>query len=446
MKTYEKYKDSGIEWIGEIPEHWETLKIKQLAVGENTLFLDGDWIESKNIIFDEGDYRYITTGNIGEGKYKEQGNTYITQETFEELNCLEVYTNDLVISRLNHPLGRTCIIPDLNNKIVTSVDNVVLRPNKKYSKEFLNCFFSNSKYFDFTKLEGRGATMQRISRTILANIKIVLPPTKEEQTAIANYLDKKTAEIDQLIAEKEQLVALYQEEKTAIINQAVTKGINPDVKLKDSGIEWLGDIPEHWEDIRLKYLGNFINGYSFKSTDFKSSGVRVLKISNIQHMSIDWSDESFIDEEFYDTKSDFRVLQNDLVFALTRPIISTGIKVALMDSDEKILLNQRNSIFRPKMKMTKWIYFILLSSRFVQEFDKQIDKTGQQPNISSNDIGEISIPVPPKEEQTEIVQHIENESERIDAKIAKAEKYINLLTEYRTALISEVVTGKIKVI
>src|SRR5690554_7408304 len=95
MKTYEKYKDSGIEWIGEIPEHWETLKIKQLAVGENTLFLDGDWIESKNIIFDEGDYRYITTGNIGEGKYKEQGNTYITQETFEELNCLEVYTNEI---------------------------------------------------------------------------------------------------------------------------------------------------------------------------------------------------------------------------------------------------------------------------------------------------------------------------------------------------------------
>jgi type I restriction enzyme S subunit len=91
MKRYDSYKDSGIEWIGEIPEHWEDVKIKQLAVGSNTLFLDGDWIESKEIVFDENNIRYITTGNIGEGKYKDQGNAFITEETFEKLNCTEVF-------------------------------------------------------------------------------------------------------------------------------------------------------------------------------------------------------------------------------------------------------------------------------------------------------------------------------------------------------------------
>lgn len=105
MRKYDSYKDSGIEWIGEIPSHWNELRIKQLAIGENTLFLDGNWIESKEIVFDEDNIRYITTGNIGEGKYKEQGSGYITEETFEKLNCTEVYPGDIIISRGNVPIS-----------------------------------------------------------------------------------------------------------------------------------------------------------------------------------------------------------------------------------------------------------------------------------------------------------------------------------------------------
>src|SRR5690606_13564006 len=258
MKQYDTYKDSGIEWIGEIPSHWKEVRIKQLAVGENTLFLDGDWIESKEIVFDEDNIRYITTGNIGEGKYKEQGSGYITEDTFGKLNCTVVYPGDLLISRLNPPIGRACIIPELGKRVVTSVDNVILRPNESYSKNFLVNFFSNSKYFEYTMLEGRGATMQRISRSILGNIKIVVPNSLQEQTAIATYLDRKTVEIDALIADKKRLLELYEEEKTAIINQAVTKGINPEVRMKDSGIEWLGEIPEHWEVKRLSWCFGII--------------------------------------------------------------------------------------------------------------------------------------------------------------------------------------------
>jgi len=197
---------------------------------------------------------------------------------------------------------------------------------------------------------------------------------------------------------------------------------------------------------KLKYVGKFINGYSFNSDEFITYGVRVLKISNIQHMKIDWTDASFIDEAYYDKLPNFRVFKNDLVFALTRPIISTGIKAAIVDIDEKILINQRNSIFRTKKIETKWIYYILLCSQFINEFDMRIDKTGQQPNISSNDIGDISIPVPDKKEQVSIIAYIEKETARIDAKIKKTKKLIELLKEYKTALISEVVTGKIKII
>ena len=171
-----------------------------------------------------------------------------------------------------------------------------------------------------------------------------------------------------------------------------------------------------------------------------------MKISNIQTMKLDWSDESFIEESFYDKYESFRVQKNDLVFALTRPIISTGIKAAIVDTDERILLNQRNSMFKATEAVhTKWMYYLILNKQFVQEFDKQIDKTGQQPNISSNDIAEISVPFPTASEQIEIIEHIETECARLDTIIDKFKKQIELFKEYRTTLISEVVTGKIDV-
>jgi len=288
--------------------------------------------------------------------------------------------------------------------------------------------------------------MQRISRGLLGDV--ILPVTVDpaEQSAIASFLAHKTAEIDQLIANKEKLIALYEEEKTAIINRAVTRGLDPQVTLKPSGVDWLWDIPEHWEVKRFKYLGRFVNGYSFNSSDFTSYGVRVMKISNIQTMKLDWSDESFVEESFFDKYEGFQVRENDLVFALTRPIISTGIKAAIVDTDEKILLNQRNSMFKVSGQVhTKWMFYLILSSQFVQEFDKQIDKTGQQPNISSNDIAEISVPVPALSEQKNIIANIETEYSRLDTIIDKFKKQIDLFKEYRTTLISDVVTGKIDV-
>jgi len=437
MKTYAKYKDSGIEWIGEIPEHWTSVSLKWIS----KIYSGGTPSKNKPEYWSEGTIPWLNSGTVNQGDITE-ASEYITEEALSNSSAKWIPEKAILIALAGQ--GKTKgMVAQTQFKATCNQSLGIIVPNLPELNRFL-LYWLRKNYQNIRNLGG-GDKRDGINLEMIGSIPIPLP-TKTEQKAIANYLDRKTEDLDHLIAEKRQLVKLYQEEKTAIINQAVTKGINPNAVLKDSGIEWLGDIPEHWKTNRLKHIGDFINGYSFKSTDFKSSGVRVLKISNIQNMKIDWSDESFIDEEFYESKSNFRVLQNDLVFALTRPIISTGIKVALMDSDEKILLNQRNSIFRPKQDIIKWIYFILLSSKFIQEFDKRIDKTGQQPNISSNDIGEISIPIPKESEVFKIVEFIESESQRIDAKIKKAKKYIQILTEYRTALISEVVTGKIKVI
>lgn len=449
MTPYPKYKPSGIEWIGDIPEHWEVKRMKYLAVGINTLFLDGDWIESKNIVFDEENIRYITTGNIGEGKFKEQGGGYITEETFEKLNCTEVFPGDLVISRLNPPIGRACIIPDFGKRIVTSVDNVILRPSSKYLKQFLVHFFSNVRYFDFTLIEGRGATMQRISRSILGNIHVVVPKTIEEQTAIADYLDKKTTAIDELIANKEQLLKLYEEEKTALINHAVTKGLNPDAPIKDSGIAWLGEIPEHWEVKKLKYVAKMKGGFAFSSKDFCADGVQLIKIANLYNNNLDLTRQpTFLPTSFVDNHSDWVVNNKDILMSMTGTLGKRdyGFAIIVNEAEDVFLLNQRVSKFYSISGLVPELLLFCLRSEYFLNSIFSIPAGTKQGNLSNEDVLNQIIVFPSEAtEQQSIVDYIEAESKKIEAQIARTRKLIDLLTEYRTALISEVVTGKIKV-
>jgi len=211
-----------------------------IALRPGSLFIDGDWVESKDLA-DEG-IRYITTGNVGEGRYKEQGSGYISQAKFDELRCTEVLPGDVLISRLNLPIGRACVVPDLGERIITSVDNIITRPDSGYSRSYLAYMLSSASHFANMEILARGTTMQRISRSTLGQARFAFP-TSEEQTAIATFLDRETAKIDALVAEQEKLIALLQEKRQAVISHAVTKGLNPNAPMKDSGVEWLGEMP-----------------------------------------------------------------------------------------------------------------------------------------------------------------------------------------------------------
>lgn len=211
-------KDSGIEWIGKIPEGWETCRLKNVAdpLQENS-FIDGDWIESPDIT-DEG-IRYLTTGNVGDGLYKRQGNGYISQETFKDLNCKYAYPGDLVIARLNAPYGRSCILEDDEDSYVLAVDIVILRTlqDKRYICYFTQCPGYQRAVEDYS----RGTAMKRISRNNLGNIDVLLPPLAEQQ-AIADYLDEKCAAIDKLIAIKQAKIDKLNDYKKSLIYEYVT--------------------------------------------------------------------------------------------------------------------------------------------------------------------------------------------------------------------------------
>lgn len=443
MKKYDNYKDSGIEWIGKIPKHWDESKIKYLSKEPNSLFIDGDWIESK-VIIEEG-IRYITTGNIKVGYYSEQGSGFISEETFAELNCTEVFEGDLVISRLNNPIGRACIIPNLNNRIVTSVDNVIFRPDSNVNKFYLLYLFSSKEYFEITDLISRGATMQRISRGLYGNIKIPLPSI-EEQNAIANYLKHKTTQIDTLISKKEQFISLLQEERTAVINQAVTKGLAPKVKLKDSGIEWLGEIPEHWIPKKLKFFCFItkLSGFEYtKEWETNENGdIIALRGYNISNGRVNDIKTERISSELSLKLFRSKLYKNDIVY----PCTGTIGNAAIIEENDKYHINQNIARINPNSDLVypKFLFYNLIADATKKQIDFN-NSSSMQPVILIGDLRNITIAFPPYEEQVQLVTIIEKALEQFDIMLNNSEKEIELLKEYKMALISEVVTGKVDV-
>lgn len=438
MKRYDNYKCSGVEWIGKIPEHWSKTRIKYLALEDDTLFIDGDWIESDVIV--ESGIKYITTGNVGVGVYKEQGLGHIAQETFDALNCTEVFEGDLIISRLNVPIGRCCIVPNLNNRIVTSVDNVILRPNSKTDKRYLLHLFSSKEYFEHTELIARGATMQRISRGLFGKMSIPFPPLKE-QIRIAKYLDQKTNQIDKLIADKQKLIELLNEERTAMINQAVTKGLKANVPKKYSGVEWIGEIPKHWKKTKLFHLTTKIGDGLHGTPEYvDESEFHFINGNNIGPNKIKITEQTKKVSIQEANKQTLNLGENTLLLSINGTIgnLSYYFGEKVMLGKSVAYINCNDEIFK------SFLYYYLQSQVNSYYFSKELSGSTIK-NLSLESIKNTPIVYPSKEEQNGIVEFIETENIKIGDLLLKIEEEIELLKEYKTALISEVVTGKVDV-
>ena len=427
MDRYDSYKDSGVKWIGEIPNGWNVTKLKYTKKDSRNSFIDGDWIESKDLS-DDG-IRYITSGNIGEGKYKEQGSGYISEDTFNELNCTELFEGELVISRLFLPVGRSCILPNLNNRVITCVDNVVLRPKDSFNKFYLNYQFNSSRYSEFTELISRGVTLTRISRGMLGNNSIVVPSLSEQQQ-IVSFLDDKTQKIDSLIQQKEKKIELLKEKRISLINHVVTKGLDPNVEMKDSGVEWIGEIPSSWEITKMKYG---VNHLSEKGKPEKKD----IKISpeNVE------SGTGVCFNLYSEHESEgMRFQSGDILLNKLRLYLK---KILFTDYDgfslgEMIVLRTNNKL------NNKYFYQLLFSQGLIDLLDSQ--STGiKLPRVSPDVILNTEIVYPPLNEQQQIVEYLDKQTEEIDTLIQLEQKKIDTLKEYRQSLISEVVTGKIRV-
>lgn len=424
-KAYPEYEDSGVEWLDAVPAHWSRVAIKYMALEEGALFLDGDWIESKDISSDG--IKYITTGNVGEGAYKEQGSGFISEETFSALNCTEVFPGDVLISRLNAPIGRACIVPYLDSRVVTSVDNVIFRPDQLYFKEYLVRLFSSPAYFEHTTNLARGATMQRISRGLLGNIRVVVPP-KLEQQKIAAFLDHETAKIDAFIEKQQWLIELLKEKRQAVISNAVTKGLNPNALMKDSGVEWLGEVPTHWTVCSLKHQLKSLDSrripLSAEERGTRQGEYRYYGASGV----IDYIDGYIFDEATVLVGEDGANLVNR----------STPLAFS---ASGRYWVNNHAHILKPDDGLVDFW------AEAIEHIDVNPIVSGSaQPKLTAESLNNLKIAFPPSaSEREEISDFVAQQKAKYIELAQKSETQIALLRERRTALISAAVTGKIDV-
>ena len=418
-------KNSGVKWVGEIPKNWRISRIKYISNNEANSFCDGDWIESPNIT-DSG-IRYLTSGNIGEGKFKRQGSGYITDVTFRTLGCKYAYPGDLVFSRLNAPFGRSCILPDDEDKYVIAVDNVILRTDE--DKRYVCYFTQTLQYQQYIELLCNGMAMQRIARKKLGDISIPLPPLSEQQ-AIADFLDAKCAEIDGLLADLDAEVKTLAEYKKSIIAETVTRGLNPNVSMKQSEIPWVGEIPSHWKVIANKYImhkkkeivpvyeGQDIISLSMNGVivrDLDAGGKMPTTFNGYQHIYPGNLLMCLFDIDV--TPRCIGLIKND---GLTSPAYSQFV----MDGDA----------YAP------YYYYFYLK----MDNDKELVHLSKNMRHSLNEeqFGMIKTVFPPREEQEAIATYLDEKCAAIEQSIADKQTQIETLKAYKASLIYEYVTGK----
>lgn len=431
------------KWLGEIPEHWEVRAIKHLARPGRKTFVDGDWIEIPYIT-EEG-VRLIQTGNVGIGEYREKGFKYVSEETFHSLKCTEVEPGNVLICRLDGPVGRACLAPDLGVRMITSVDNTILKPAPEHDPRFIVYFLSCKPYLEWTQVLCRvgGGHRWRISRSMLGDLRVPVPPPTE-QRQIASFLDRKTAAIDTLISKKQRLIQLLEEKRTALINQAVTKGLNPNVPMKDSGVPWIGEIPEHWEAKLFRRVTSRIDvGIAEAATHaYAEQGVPIVRSANVRTNYIDMSNLAYIQEEFAEKNRSKYIHAGDILTVRTGA--NAGM-TAVVPEELNHVQCFTLLVATPVTQQVPQFYSYYINSPFAQSFFTVEGWGSAQVNLSVPILKELPIVEPPYQEQQKIVTSIQQSTKKIDELISKNQQIIKLLQEYRQSLISAAVTGKLDV-
>ncbi|ENK7137694.1 restriction endonuclease subunit S [Enterobacter roggenkampii] len=434
-KAYPEYKDSGVEWLGRVPKHWSAKSLKFLCT-----FNDQVISESAGHDYE---IEYVDIGSVNSSQGITKTETMLLSKAPSRARRL-VKDGDVIISTVRTYLEAISPIINPPDNMVVSTGFAVIRPSIGLNHAFAAYCLRASGFIKEVVARSVGVSYPAINASDLVNIPVPNMPLTE-QLRIANFLDHETAKIDNLIEKQQQLIELLKEKRQAVISHAVTKGLNPDVQMKDSGVEWLGDVPAHWEVKRIKHFGKVIGGFAFKSTDFTDEGYPVIKISNVSHLSFDWGDSSFLPPSFSFTHKEYLAPNGALVFAMTRPVISGGIKVTLLDDDSAPLVNQRVGFMMVRSKnMARYILISTQSSAFLAHYVNNMTVTNQ-PNISSEGIESIYLPVPPMNEISRILLYVDRMNESYNQLIDKALLQVSLLQERRTALISAAVTGKIDV-
>jgi type I restriction enzyme S subunit len=428
-KRYERYKDSGVEWIGEVPEGWRKSKIAWCF----NMIGSGCTPNSTNEEFYDGDINWLITGDLNDGTINFTSKK-ITKLALKEYSTLKLYSkNSLVVAMYGATIGKLGI-----TNIETATNQaccVLTKPRDANIKYMFYWFLANRN--EIVNLS-QGGGQPNISQNLIKDLKIYKPSIKE-QTQIADFLDQKTSEIDALVADKEKLIILLEEKRQAIITEAVTKGLDPNVKMKDSGVEWIGEVPVHWNLSKIKYQA-YINSITLEENTDKELEIKYIDIS-----SVNSNGEVINIENYYFENAPSRarriIKKGDTIVSTVRTYLKA---IAWFENvEDNMICSTGFAVLSPKNGICpKYLFYLMRSTNYIDEIVKR--STGvSYPAITATEIGTIECLLPYKEEQIDIVRYIDDKIEEINVLIELINQQIQKLKEYRQSLISEAVTGKI---
>jgi len=444
LKKYNQYKDSGVEWLGEIPEHWEVESFKNILTERNEKNDPIRSTERLSLSIDKGVTLYSEkTTNLD--RFKDDFTQYKL-----------AYKGDLVLNSMNMIVGAVgtsdyfgCVSPvyytyhgGLNNPDTSKFYEYLFK-----CKTVQGVLYSLGRgLMAIDRGEGKYNTLRlKVSRNDLRSLRLPFP-NLSEQTAIVNFLDNKTAKIDKAIVQKQKLIELLKERKQILIQNAVTKGLDPKIKMKDSGVDWIGEIPGHWEVKRLRYLGQTQNGIS-AGADYFGSGYPFVSYGDVyNNRELPIKVKGLAKSSEADRKQ-YSVVKGDIFFTRTSETVdeigfSSICKETIKDATFAgflIRFRPEKGILEPSFSK---FYFSSSIHRafFVKEMNLVI-----RASLSQDLLKRMPVLLPSLIEQKEIADFIENKSFKIDKAIELQRQQIEKLKEYKVSLINSAVTGKIKV-
>lgn len=433
LKPYLKYKDSGVEWLGKVPEHWDIVQSRRLFSERKEKAKQEDiqlTVSQKYGILPQTEFMSL------EGRKVVQ--VIVGSDILKHVNC-----NDFVISMRSFQGGLE--LCRYSGSISSAY--VPLIPIKKVVPNFFYYLFKSEPYIKALQTTSnliRDGQALRFENFSLVPLPIV---PDNEQTTIATYLDQETARIDELIAQKTRFIELLKEKRSALITHAVTKGLNADVKMKDSGLEWLGQVPEHWEVKRLKFVATYQNSNVDKKTYDDQKLVRLCNYTDVYYNEFITDSMDFMEATASDSEvKSFSLEQGNIIITKdSEDPTDIGIPAIVAEPLFNVVCGYHLTIIRTtKDNCASFVFRVLQSHPTKAQF--YVESPGiTRFGLGQDTIGGLSLALPPIAEQTAIATYLDQETARIDELLQLTEKSINLIKERRSALITAAVTGKIDV-
>lgn len=432
--AYPTYKPSGVEWLGDVPEHWEVKRLKNVvSLNPETLAenCDPDYLIT-----------YIDISNVNSSGQVLESQQFRFEDAPSRARRIARH-GDTIISTVRTYLRAIAFVENPPENLVVSTGFAVLRPKYRILPEYLNKLVQSDIWIEYVVSHSEGVGYPAINPNELAGLPIWIPPLSE-QRQIATFLDRETARIDRLIARKERLIALLQERRSALISRAVTKGLNPDAPMKDSGVEWIGEIPAHWEVKRLKHITKVTGGGtpSKEKLEYWDGEIPWVSPKDMKADLISQAEDSITQLGLQESASSL-IPPNRVLLVVRSGILKHTLPVGI--NTISVAINQDMKALSPVVSVGVWYLAWLLRglSDQILLFCSSLGATVD--SLEMKAVLDLQLPLPALGEQHQIADFVDRETTRIDNLVERIYLSIKNNREHRTALISAAVTGKIDV-